>query len=100
MAFFEYRTTDRVEMAFSMAAPQISVERMKAAEVVLMVVLMNTPMLLSIESSLHEQVRAQIQVIMTLLTRMQTFSNSREKPLQTIDVFVELHKLRAAKQRP
>jgi hypothetical protein len=56
MAFFEYRPTDRVEMVFSMAVPQISVDRMKAAEVVLMAVLMKIPMLLSVESSLHEQV--------------------------------------------
>jgi hypothetical protein len=29
MAFFEYKPTDRVEMAFAMVVPQISAERMK-----------------------------------------------------------------------
>jgi hypothetical protein len=78
--------TKRVEIAFSMAVSQmIPVERVKATAVVLMAVLMRFPMLFSVDGSLQAQVRDQIQVIMTLLTRMQTFSNSREKPLRRTD---------------
>jgi hypothetical protein len=93
MAFFEYRRPGWVEMVYSSAIPQISVDRMKATEVVLMAVLRNIGKVVSVESSLHKQVQHQIQLIITLLTRMQTFTSSREKRLYTIDVSVEIHKL-------
>jgi hypothetical protein len=49
--------TKRVEIVFSMAVSQIiSVERVMAAEAVLMAVLMKFPMLFSIDGSLQAQV--------------------------------------------
>ena len=64
MDFSEHRTLERMEMDFSMPVPRISVERVKATEVVIMATLMMSQMSIAIcptpihfvEVSLHVQV--------------------------------------------
>jgi hypothetical protein len=63
MDFSEHRTLERMEMDFSMAVPRISVERVKATEVVIMATLMMSqmciaicPLTILIDVSLHVQV--------------------------------------------
>jgi hypothetical protein len=79
MDFCKHRTLERMEMDFSMAVPRISLERVKATEVVIMATLMMSqmcvaicPMTILIGVSLHLQVRDHI-----LLTRgIQSFSHT------------------------
>jgi hypothetical protein len=63
MDFSEHRTLERMEMDFSMPVPRISVERVKATEVVITATLMMSQMFIAIcpttihfvEVSLHVQ---------------------------------------------
>jgi hypothetical protein len=114
MDFSEHRTLERMEMDFSMPVPRISVERVKATEVVIMATLMMSQMSIGIclmtiliEVSLHVQVRDHI-----LLTRgIQSFSHTvviiarashrrRDNILSTAAVSAARITLPAGKPRP
>jgi len=115
MDFSEHRSLERMEMDFSMAVPRISVERVKATEVVIMATLMISQMSIAIcpttihfvEVSLQVQVRDHI-----FLTRgIQSFSHTvviiarashrrRDNILSTADVSAARITLPAGKPRP